>query len=63
MATKREKLLQQIDDAQSRGLPDTDDPQFLRYVLKSIDKFDDIDWDVMKSVYTRAVHNGDIVPS
>ena len=61
MATKKEKLLKKLELADALDLPDVCNPNFPRYIFKSLDRFEDQDWDVIKSVYSRAVLNGDIV--
>ncbi len=61
MATKKEKLLKKLELQDAVNLPALSSPNFPRYIIKSLDRFEDQDWDVMKSVYNRAVLNGDIV--
>lgn len=61
MATRKEKLLRKLELSDALKLPEIDNPNFPRYIVKSLDKFEDVDWDIMKSVYNRAVENGDIV--
>lgn len=61
MATRKEKLLRKLELSDALKLPETDNPNFTRYIVKSLEKFKDVDWDIIKSVYKRAVDNGDIV--
>lgn len=61
MATRKEKLLKKLELSDALKLPEIDDPNFPRYIVKSLDRFEDVDWDIIKSVYNRAVENGDIV--
>ena len=61
MATKKEKLLKKLELADALKLSETTNPNFPRYIVKSLDRFEDQDWDVIKSVYSRAVSNGDII--
>ncbi len=61
MTTRKEKLLKKLELSDALKLPETDNPNFCRYIVKSLDKFEDVDWDIIKSVYKRAVDNGDIV--
>ena len=61
MATKKENILKKLELSDALSLPDTDNPNFPRYIVKSLERFEDIDWDITKSVYKRAVENGDIV--
>lgn len=63
MATKKEKLLKKLELSDALNLPDTSNSNFPRYIVKSLDRFEDQDWDVIKSVYGRAVENGDIIKS
>ncbi len=61
MATRKEKLLKKLELSDALKLPEIDNPNFPRYIVKSLDKFEDVDWDIIKSVYNKAVSNGDIV--
>ncbi len=61
MVTKREKLIRKLEAKDAENLPETSSQGFFRYLLASMDKFEEMDWDVMKSIYSRAVINGDIV--
>lgn len=61
MATKKEKLMKKLELSDALKLPEIDNPNFPRYIVKSLDKFEDSDWNIIKSVYNRAVKNGDIV--
>ncbi len=61
MATRKEKLMRKLELSDALKLPEIDNPNFPRYIIKSLDKFEDQDWDIMKSIYNRAVSNGDIV--
>ncbi len=58
MPTKKEKLLKKLELSDALKLPNIDDSSFPRYIVKSLDKFEPRDWDVMRSVYGRAVADG-----
>ncbi len=61
MATRKEKLMKRLELSDALKLPETDNPNFPRYIVKSLERFEDVDWDIIKSVYNKAVGNGDIV--
>ncbi len=61
MPTRKEKLLKKLELADSINLPAHADPNFPRYIVKSLDKFEEQDWNILTVVYNKAVSNGDIV--
>lgn len=61
MATRKEKLLRKLELSDALKLPEIDNPNFPRYIVKSLDRFEEANWNIMKSIYNRAVENGDIV--
>lgn len=61
MATRKGKLLRKLELSDALKLPEIDNSNFPRYIVKSLDRFEDANWNIIKSVYNRAIENGDIV--